>query len=225
MSVFRLSARIAARSGLAIAATIFAVGIARIVLNRLFDGQWHADWLLLLKLGGTFGVLWFVVLFPTSYIRLRAAARVEAILTLEPSQADVLVVPLTGFAAMEYYCLILNRTFLVFIAPEGLYGWKAEGPRTTSQPTYFQPYAEMLKDPEFMRNGQAVRLLSQLNGGFFIPRSDILTADVSYKQKWGMGGVLHSGRVIVRLLTGTSREFILLGSVSTEAIQQRILRG
>ena len=29
---------------------------------------------------------------------------------------------------MEYYRLILNRTFVVFITPEGLYGWKAEGP-------------------------------------------------------------------------------------------------
>jgi hypothetical protein len=83
----------------------------------------------------------------------------------------------------------------------------------------------MLDDPELMRNGQAVRRLSDLNGGFFIARSDIVTADVIYRQKWGMGGTLYSGRLTVRLVTGKSREFILLGSVNAEGIRQRIMRG
>jgi hypothetical protein len=126
MSKFQLSARIAARSGFVVVATILAAGIVRIVLSH---GQRDADWLLLFKLSGTFGVAWFVILFARSYIRLRAAELVEAILTLDPSQFDVLDAPMSGFAAMEYYCLSLNRTFVVFIAPEGLYGWKAQGPR------------------------------------------------------------------------------------------------
>ena len=79
---------------------------------------------------------------------------------------------------MEYYGLILNRTFVVFIAPEGLCGWKAEGPVGSANPAYFEPYADMPKDPELMQNREAVRKLSRLRGGFFIPRSDIVAADM-----------------------------------------------
>ena len=225
MYEFRLSAKTASRSGLVVAMTIFATAVVRIVLNRVFDGHWHSDWLLVLKVSGTIGVAWFAVLFVYSYFRLRAEEPAEAILALEPSQSDLLDVPLSGFVATEYYCLILNRTFVVFITPEGLYGWKAEGPTTTSQPMYFEPYVEMLEDPELMRNGEAVRRLSRLNGGFFIPRSDIVAADVISKQKWGMGPIPHSGRVLVRMTTGKSREFVLLGNVNAGSIQQSIMRG
>ncbi len=106
---------------------------------------------------------------------------------------------------------------------EGLYGWKAEGIVTASRPMYFQPYADMLEDPELMRDREAIRRLSQLKGGFFIPRSDVVAADVIYAHKWGMAGIPHSGRVRLRMASAKSREFILLGSVSVDSIQQRIL--
>jgi hypothetical protein len=130
---------------------------------------------------------------------------------------------LSGFVALECYGLILDRTFVVFIAPEGLYGWKAEGGLSTTRGMYFAPYANMLKDDELMRNHEAVRRLSRLQGGFFIPRADITSADVINKQKWGMGLVPHSGRIRIRIASGGSREFILLGSVDAKSIQQRIL--
>ncbi len=46
-----------------------------------------------------------------------------------------------GFLAMEYHHLILNRSFVLFIDPQGLYGCKFSGPvsafgtRSTSSPT------------------------------------------------------------------------------------------
>ena len=224
MSNLTLSARIAARSGLLIAASMFLMGTLRIALNRLFDGQWQTHWFFLLKLSGTFGTAWFVITLANSYIILHGAERVDRILSLEPSQSDLLDEPMSGFVAMEYYILIWNRTFLVFIAPEGLYGWKVEGARTTSDPTYFEPYVEMIEDAELMRNRAAVRGLSHLGGGFFIPRPDIVSADAIHQSKWGMGSIPHSGRLKLHLVTGKSREFILLGSVSAEAIQQRLMR-
>jgi len=126
---------------------------------------------------------------------------------------------------MEYYALILNRTFLVFIAPEGLYGWKVSGPVTTAQPDYFLPYADLLKDPDMMRDRDAMNRLARLKGGFFIPRSGIAGAEVNYNPKWGMGPIQHSGRVILRMTSGNSREFILLGTVDPDAVQQNILGG
>jgi hypothetical protein len=124
---------------------------------------------------------------------------------------------------MEYYDLILNRTYVVFVAPEGLYGWKAEGAVTAGQPMYFAPYSEMLKDSDLMNNRRAIKKLSDLAGGFFIPRSDILSADVINRKKWGMGAIPQSGRVKIRTVSGKSREFILLGQADAAAIQQSIL--
>jgi hypothetical protein len=126
---------------------------------------------------------------------------------------------------MEYFALILNRTFVVFIAPEGLYGYKAIGPVTTAAPLFFEPLVDMLKDPELMHDKEAVKQLSELKGGFFIPRSDIAAVEVIPTQKWGMGPIPHSGRIRVSLSSGQSREFILLGIVDGEAVRQRILSG
>jgi hypothetical protein len=222
MSTLRSSANIAARSGLIFAAITFLLAIVRIVLRGVLDGQWHTNWLELFKIIGTIAAGLTAVIFLYTYVRLRASAPAEEILKQEPSFIDERVPPLSGFVAMEYYALILNRTFVVFSSPEGLYGWKAEGAVTASRTMYFQPYAEMLEDPALMRNREAVRRLSNLKGGFFIPRSDIVSVDVIHRHKWGMGGIPHSGQIKIHLSSGKSRKFILLGSVSPESIQQRI---
>jgi hypothetical protein len=225
MSKARLSAVIAARSALTMAATALALVVVRMVLSGLFDRRRHADWPLAFKLIGIFGTAWFFVLFLYTYFKFRGDEPAEAILMQEPSQSDMQKAPLFGFVAMEYYDLILNRTFVVFVVPEGLYGWKAAGPVSNGRPMYFEPYAEILKDPELMRNRETPRRLSDLKGGFFIPRSDIVSAEVIYKQKWGMSGIPHSGRIRIQTASGKSRELILLGSVDGESIQQQIVRG
>jgi hypothetical protein len=222
MSTLRSSASIAARSGLIFAAVTLLLAVVRIVLNGVFDGQWHVDWLELFKIIGTIAAGLTAVIFLYTYVKLRASAPAEEILMQKPLFIDERVPRLSGFVAMEYYALILNRTFVVFIAPEGLYGWKAEGAVTASQPMYFQPYAGMLQDPVLMRDREAVRRLSDLKGGFFIPRSEIVSVAVIHRNKWGMGRIPHSGRIKIRLSSGKSREFILLGSVSPESIQQSI---
>lgn len=224
MSTLRSNALIAARSAFIFAASALLLAVLRIVLNGFFDGRWNAVyWLRLFKFIGVFTVGWFVATFIYTCVKLRASAPAEEILMAEPPPIDEGVPPLSGIVAMEYYALILNRTFVVFIALEGLYGWKAEGIVTASRPMYFQPYADMLEDPELMRDREAIRRLSQLKGGFFIPRSDIVAADVIYGHKWGMAGIPHSGRIRLRMASGKPREFILLGSVSVDSIKQRIL--
>ncbi len=44
----------------------------------------------------------------------------------------------------------------------------------------------MLSDPDLMHSREAVQKLADLNGGFVIPRSEILTAEIIYGKKWGM---------------------------------------
>jgi hypothetical protein len=147
MSKVRTSAARAARAALVIAATTLAMVVVRVVLSGVFNGRWHADWRLALELTGIFGLAWFFVQFLYSYLKIRANEPVDAILMQEPSQSDERMSPLSGFVAMEYYGLILNRTFVVFVAPEGLYGWKAKGVVGASWPMYFEPYEEISKIP------------------------------------------------------------------------------
>ena len=197
--------------------------LVRIAINGIFDGEWNADWSLALTVVLTITCGWFVIVFIYTFFRFRADEPLEKILTEEPGTR--LNSPMTGFVGMEYYGLILNRTYVVFIGSDGLYGWRAEGAVDASNPMFFAPYEEMLKDNDLMTDQEAVRKLSRLGGGFFISRSEIAAVEVNYKPKWGMGGIQHSGRVRVRLASGKSREFVILGIVNPKAIQQSIMEG
>ena len=138
--------------------------------------------------------------------------------------AEPPVAALPGIVAMEYYGLILNRTFFVFFQPEGLYGWTLEGPVTGIRPRYFQRYADRLIDPELIDQPEVIQRLSRLmKGGYFIPRTEILSAEINRKAKWGMGPIPYSGRIELRLTRGRQREYILLGEVDAEAVRKRIL--
>lgn len=219
----RLSATTAFRSAIIVGFSILAMTVIRVLINGLFDGHWGADWRLALELTAIFAGGWFVLVFIYTFFKLRSDEPVERI--LNDAHHGRLQTPMTGFVAMEYYGLILNRTYVVFIAPDGLYGWKAEGAVDCSRPMFFAPYEQMLKDHDLMTNPDAVRRLERLKGGFFIPREQIVSAEASYKTKWGMGAIPHSGRIRVRTVSGQSREFILLGSVDIDGMQQNIMHG
>lgn len=134
---------------------------------------------------------------------------------------------LAGFVAMQYYALILNRTFVVFTSPEGIYGWKVVGLVAAGRGAYryFEPFQQMLDDPSQMPSHEEVLELSNEGGGFFIARSSITGVEFNPKHKWGMGGIPHSGRLEVKHISGKTAEFILLGEVDGEAIRQAVLRG
>jgi len=206
-------ARGSTRVALVIFIAIMAAAFLRPLVEVLFGAKFQFNWVLGLKVSLVFSVLFFCVFFIWSWI---AATRFQPVLDAldaEPLPSDLREPPLSGFVAMEYYWLILNRTFVVFVAPEGIYGWKAQGAVTNVDRTFYEPYQEMLKDDEFMRDRQAIEKLSRLRGGFFIERSAITTVEYNERQKWGVGGILHSGRINVKLSNGRTREFILLGFV------------
>ena len=213
----------AATFALFIAGTCLTTIILRLVLDGLLEGRWNTNWRVNLGISAVLGLVYFAFTFPYLYFSSASDNRVEEILDQEPSSSNTRNAPLTGFVAMEYYALILNRTFVVFIAPEGLYGWKAAGMVTSERPNYFQPYADLLEAPEMMQDYDAIHKLSELKVGFFIRRSDIVSAEIIDKQKWGMGLIPHCGRIRIGLATGKSRELILLGSVYPQSIRDSIL--
>lgn len=198
-------------------AVIAAIPI--LAMTVFFGANWHLAFnLLAIFAGGC-----FVLVLISTFLNLRADESVELILT--ESHQQRLSTPMSGFIAMEYYGLFLNRTYVVFIAPDGLHGWKIAGITDGSSPMFFAPYEQTLKDDDLMTNLDAVRKFEQLKGGFFIPREQIASAEPNYKKKSGMGAIPHSGCVRVQLTSGQSREFILLGSVDVDAIQKSIMLG
>ena len=192
--------------------------------EALFQRTLHFSWGMLVALPVVFGVLLFCGHLSYSFLRLYNDAPATAVLDKLSSPVGV-ATKLSGFVAMEYYTLILNRTYVVFVALDGLYGWKVRGPVTNWNPLYFQRYAAILNDPKLMHNHDAIEKLANLRGGFVVPRSEIASAEIIYKAKWGMGGIPHAGRIRIRFASGSSREFILLGSVSLERIREEILSG
>ncbi|MGD0910373.1 MAG: hypothetical protein ABR928_00675 [Terracidiphilus sp.] len=210
-----------------IALTIFVVTIAgfliRPLIDFLFGDKFQVDLGFALKFSLVVSAIWFCGFFIWIWI---TAARLEPALDIldeEPPPSALSKLPLTGFVPMEYYWLILNRTYVVFIAPEGLYGWKARGPVTNGDPTFYEPYQEMLKDNEFMRDRQAIEKLSRLRGGFFIERTAIVSVEYNERPKWGMGGIPQSGRINVKLADGKTREFILLGFAMGDELVNKIV--
>jgi hypothetical protein len=220
----RQVAAIAARNAITVAATVLALIVVRVILHGLLEGKWGFDWRWAASLSAIVGGMWFSAQFILTLLKLCSIDPAKAILSALPSSIDAKSA-MVGFVAMEYFGLILNRTYVVFIAPEALYGWKARGPVTNMQSMYFQPYVQMLNNPALMHDREAVQKLAELKGGFVIARSQILGIEFIRRNKWGMGGIPHTGRIQIRIASGRTREFILLGNVVSEGIQREILSG
>ena len=130
-----------------------------------------------------------------------------------------------GFIAMQCYAGTLNRTFVIFICFDGLYGSKFRGPASNLVPGFFRPMQGMLADPA---NGfllDTVRRLAGVRGGFLFPRAEIAFVGFNHNSKWGTGGIPHSGRIEIKRTSGTTCEFVLLGHVNGREIRETVLDG
>jgi hypothetical protein len=128
-----------------------------------------------------------------------------------------------GFVAMEYFALILNRSFLVFLEDEGLRCWKFAGPTSAFTPGFYKPIEELLDDPEMAPGSAAFNDLMHGSGTFLIPYGMIRYVDFTAKTKWGMGPILHSGILSLGFAEERMREFILLGGAPGAAIRAAIV--
>jgi hypothetical protein len=142
------------------------------------------------------------------------------------------------FVAMEYYWLILNRTFLILITDNELIGIKVHGPigvesndavskllPLTVDGDLQNPYAyisakyiERIKDVDLKSNN----FLRADSSNFRINKSDIIETAYDETKKWGMGYYPHDGKVYVRTRDNKKREFIILGSQSGEEINNKL---
>ena len=134
-----------------------------------------------------------------------------------------------SFVAMEYFMVMRNRTLRVLIEDTYICGIKV-GSDVASQGSAI---AKTGKDPEFYVNEYYEQKYSGMKIGsgemlgvdkanFIIKKKDI--ANITYhKYKWGMVGIIYSGRIVIKLYDGSKKELILLGKQSFEKVREQIL--
>jgi len=150
------------------------------------------------------------------------------------------------FIAMEYYGLILNRTFLVLITEEHLVGLKVNGFVSSNMvfdptslidiaTTVLENYADDsdLDNPYSYIKKRYIKKVENLNiagseilaansSNFRIERKNISQAHYNATRKLSMAEYPHDGVVNIRYAQGSKREFIILGKQSGEQIAQWI---
>jgi len=144
------------------------------------------------------------------------------------------------FIAMEYYGLILNRTFLIVYGTNYLIGIKVNGLVSADNPS--APLGSLIVSPivikgdlddplSYVKRVDALKnidleneeLLIKHNSDFHLSYKEILDVRYDPKKKWGMGYYPHDGKVYV--ITNTKkREFIILGNQSGKKIADAILQ-
>ncbi|WDF47180.1 hypothetical protein PQ459_01565 [Chryseobacterium sp. KACC 21268] len=141
------------------------------------------------------------------------------------------------FIAMEYYFLILNRTFLILKLDDFLVGIQANGMVSvegggdiiTHFVTSKMAIDNDLENPfSYLKNKYLDKIanLDLLDGSiinanktnFILKISDIKSATYNPSKKFGMGHYPHDGRVTIRTIQNKKREFIILGNQSGQHI-------
>jgi hypothetical protein len=131
-----------------------------------------------------------------------------------------------SFVAMEYYALILNRTYFLTVDTQHLEGKVCRGLTSveggaglTRVATSQLAVHGQLTDPKSYIDN---RLLAKSNkANFAVALSDIFSVEYTPKMKWGMGYYPHDGRVFVETAK-RKRELIILGNQSGQEIASRL---
>ncbi len=145
------------------------------------------------------------------------------------------------FVAMQYYWLMLNRTYLVILTSDALVGIVANGlvsdegndalanyvvrklvvrgnlddPFTYVKTHYTEKVAELDLDGD--------EIIAQNGANFRLYYQDISAVDYDPKRKWGMGKYPHDGKIYIQSKNGKTIELIVLGNQSGAHIRALIL--
>jgi len=129
-----------------------------------------------------------------------------------------------GFAAIEFRSVFRNRSFLVFVASEGLYGMKFSDSVRTPDLRYFEEPAKVFEDPWFVPgNPEFHEAMKESRNNFFLPANEIAAVEFDATPRWGMGAIPHVGKLRVRLTSGRARELVVLGEVDGDGVRRVIL--
>jgi hypothetical protein len=145
------------------------------------------------------------------------------------------------FIAMEYYLLILNRTYLILLTEGSLIGIKANGLVSVEGGKHIvsknvsdslaikgnlqNPYSYIKE--KYIREAENDNLfdgsiLRKNKSNFIIKRAHIKNVSYDQRKKWGMGYYPHDGKVYIETDNSKRREFIILGNQSGQKIANLI---
>jgi len=133
----------------------------------------------------------------------------------------------TWFAAMEYYALILNRTYKVFVTDQMLVGTTVRGlaisPPVATSSMLNQDFWVLTQTAERYERIDltSAKLLQMHSANFQLHWHDIAQTEYRAGRKWGMGNVPHSGRLVLQLRDGRQRELILLGRQNGNNLKEK----
>ena len=138
------------------------------------------------------------------------------------------------FLAMEYYNLILNRSFAVFVTKQMICGAKVIGVAAAPIRSYSN-YALAWHDPRNFITEKTIRqyegiapespgFLAVDKANFQIKCSDVTEIKFIAKKKASMGAIPHTGSLYIKTSDGKKREFIILADQDGEGILHRIMR-
>jgi hypothetical protein len=137
------------------------------------------------------------------------------------------------FLAMEYYWLILNRTFEIAVNQNGIHGAVVANLMSASSPRVFIAHKsgnayDLVREDNVNRvriyTAGSSLYLKLSSSNFSFDRKSILSIKYDSKSKWGMGPVPHTGKTYVTLSSGQIREFIILGRPDVQGIFQNMSR-
>ncbi len=142
---------------------------------------------------------------------------------------------------MQYYWLILNRTYLVILSNNSLVGIVANGlvsaEGTDGLANYivkrFVVRGDLSKPFSYVKNEyiekvnyfdlEGDEILEQNRANFRIDYHDITSIQYDPKKKWGMGYYPHDGKVYIEANNKKTTELIILGNQSGQLITNLIL--
>ncbi|HTP66765.1 MAG TPA: hypothetical protein VMJ66_15340 [Geobacteraceae bacterium] len=132
------------------------------------------------------------------------------------------------FIAMQYYMGILNRTVQVYVLDDMLSvavvgGVIASPPSTGNE--WYNPRAYI--DPLYIEKYRNIDPASNLflsldSSNYQIKRTSIKKVEFDPSNKWGMGNVPHTGKILVYTTDDKEKEFILLGSQDGDYVKNMI---
>lgn len=137
------------------------------------------------------------------------------------------------FIAMEYYGLILNRTFLICFTENSLIGFKIANLITleTKYDFLINPFIKVVQSNSdfdsintYIENKYKKHIpidnMNKNKASFIIEYSKIKSVKFNENKKFGMGYIPHQGRIIISY--DKNREFIILGNQNSKKILQKL---
>ena len=133
------------------------------------------------------------------------------------------------FIAMEYYAVILNRTFLIFTYHEVLCGAKLRSLTSSfsvlaGEDRWANLYSYLSRG--FLKKHRGISpdspaFLIADRANFQIPRHEISKVVFDPTSKWGMGGIPHTGKLYIETAM-KRREFIILDHQNGKEIESAL---